>query len=71
MNGLLKALSEGHVRLTFTSLSSGREIKDVYTLQGVNVPQNPQSDKLVVRHVDSNLYEDIEKDTIKGWSRVP
>lgn len=71
MNGLLKALSEGHVRLTFISLSSGREIKDVYTLQGVNVPQNPQSDKIVVRHVDSNLYEDIEKDTIKGWSRVP
>tara|TARA_B100002019_G_scaffold156067_1_gene134354 strand:- start:996 stop:1211 length:216 start_codon:yes stop_codon:yes gene_type:complete len=71
MNGLIKALAEGHVRLTFTSLSSGREIKDVYTLQGVNLPQNPQSDKLILRHVESNCYEDIEKNTIKGWSKVP
>jgi len=71
MNGLIKALAEGHVRLTFTSLSSGREIKDVYTLQGVNLPQNPQSDKLILRHVESNCYEDIEKNTIKGWSKIP
>jgi hypothetical protein len=46
---------------------SGREIQDTYTLKGVNLPQNPENNKLVVLHCDSDTYEDIEKKTIRCW----
>lgn len=62
---------KGPVILTFTSLRSGREIKDTYTLKGVPVPQNPSSDKIVAIHVLSGSYEDIQKDTILSWCLDP
>jgi len=68
IDNLLKAMEKGPVHIVFTSLSSGREIKEVYTLVGVPVPQNPSSNKIVARHVESGEYEDIEKDTITRWS---
>tara|TARA_B100002019_G_scaffold292446_1_gene315578 strand:- start:2066 stop:2281 length:216 start_codon:yes stop_codon:yes gene_type:complete len=67
IDNVIKALREGKVLITFTSLSSGRKIEDVYTLQGVNLPQNPQNNKLVVLHCETNTYEDIEKETIIQW----
>ena len=39
---MIKALNKGRVSITFESMVSGREIKDIYTLQGVNLPQNPE-----------------------------
>jgi hypothetical protein len=67
IDNLLKAMEKGPVHISFTSLSSGREIKEVYTLVGVPVPQNSSSNKIVAIHVESGEYEDIEKNTITGW----
>ena len=64
---MIKALNKGRVAITFESMVSGREIQDTYTLKGVNLPQNPENNKLVVLHSDSNTYEDIEKKTIIEW----
>lgn len=61
-------MNNGPVVLTFTSLLSGREIQDTYTLKGVDIPQNPCNDKVIVLHVASGTYEDIQKDTITSWS---
>lgn len=69
IENLTKALQEGKVSITFKSLLSGREITEVYTLQGVNLPQNPENNKLVVLHCGTNTYEDIEKETIIQWIR--
>ena len=69
IENLTKALQQGRVVITFISLVSGREIEDTYTLQGVNLPQNPENNKLVVLHCGTNTYEDIEKETIIQWIR--
>ena len=67
IDNIISALKIGNVSITFTSLTSGREITDVYTLKGVNMPQNPTNEKLIVRHLESNTYEDIDKNTIISW----
>jgi len=67
LENMIKALNKGRVAITFESMVSGREIQDIYTLKGVNFPQNPENNKLVVLHCDSNTYEDIEKKTIIEW----
>ena len=67
LENMIKALNKGRVAITFESMVSGREIQDTYTLKGVNLPQNPENNKLVVLHSDSNTYEDIEKKTIIEW----
>jgi len=67
LENMIKALNKGRVAITFESMVSGREIQDTYTLKGVNLPQNPENNKLVVLHCDSNIYEDIEKKTIRCW----
>ena len=67
LENMIKALNKGRVAITFESMVSGREIQDIYTLKGVNLPQNPENDKVVVLHCDSNTYEDIEKKTIRCW----
>jgi len=67
IDNILKAMQKGPVQLTYTSLSSGREIKELYTLVGVTVPQSLESNKIIAIHVNSGQYEDIEKSTITGW----
>lgn len=69
IQNLIKALEEGKVLITFRSLNSGRRIEDLYTLKGVNLPQNPNNEKLVVLHCETNTYEDIDKETIEQWIR--
>ncbi len=67
IENMIKALNKGKVAITFESMVSGRKIEDIYTLKGVNFPQNPENNKLIVLHCDSNTYEDIEKKTILEW----
>ncbi len=69
IQNLIKALEKGKVLITFRSLNSGRRIEDLYTLKGVNLPQNPNNEKLVVLHCETNTYEDIDKETIEQWIR--
>lgn len=64
----MDALNRGFVHIKYKSLSSGREIDDTFTLQGVNIHQNPDNDKIVLLHTESNTYEDIQKNTIISWS---
>ena len=70
IENMIKALKEGKVAITFKSLNSGREIENVYTLKGENVPQNAISNKVVVLDCKTNTYEDIEKETIVQWIRM-
>ena len=65
---MLEALERGQVHVKYKSLSSGREIEDIFTLKGVNIHQNPENEKIVLLHVESNTYEDIQKNTIISWS---
>jgi len=65
---MMDALNGGFVRIKYKSLSSGREIEDTFTLQGVNIHQNPDNEKIVLLHTESNTYEDIQKNTIISWS---
>ena len=67
IENMIKALNKGKVSITFESMVSGRKIEDIYTLKGVDLPQNPENNKLIVIHCDSNTYEDIEKKTILEW----
>jgi len=62
------ALQAGMVSVTFTSLVSGAEITEEFTLQGVELPSpNPVSDKIVLLRTSTALYEDIQKDSIISW----
>lgn len=67
---LINALNAGAVELHFTSMTSGREVVDLYTLQGVNVPNNDQSDRIVLLHIATALYEDVLKDSITSWQAI-
>ncbi len=69
MNDLIKALQKGFVEISFKSIVSSRIITRVYTLKGVNLPQNQISDKIVLLEVDTNTYEDIVKETIVEWKQ--
>jgi hypothetical protein len=62
------ALEAGMVSVTFTSLISGTEITEEFTLRGVHLPTpNPTSDKIVLLRTSTALYEDIQKDSIISW----
>lgn len=67
IENILNAAKTGNVLISYVSLNSGRLIRDVFTLKGVNVHQNPENDKIVMLKVSTNTYEDIEKNTIESW----
>ena len=67
IENILNAAKTGNVLISYVSLNSGRIIRDVFTLKGVNVHQNPGNDKIVMLKVSTNTYEDIEKNTIESW----
>ena len=70
MQPLISALEKGNVKIRYTSLVSGKEKEEVFTLKGVNLPQNPENDKLVLLRHPANVYEDLEKSTIISWIRL-
>ena len=67
---LISALEKGNVKIKYRSLISGKEKEEVFTLKGVNMPQNPSNDKLVVLRHPANTYEDLEKSTIISWIKL-
>lgn len=67
LDNLISAAQKGNIHITFKSLISGRDIREIYTLKGVDIPLNPNSEKIIFLHVNSGVYEDIQKDTITEW----
>jgi len=70
-DNVLNALYEDNIRITYTSVISGRELQGVYTLKGdKRIQQQDASDTLVCWDVKNNVWQDIRKETITTWIRV-
>ncbi len=68
IENILSAMKIGKVKLSYTSLVSGKEKKVVGTLQGDKwVLQHATSDKIVFWDVDNEKFEDIQTNTITAW----
>ncbi len=71
---LIKALELGDVEILYSSMTSNKIHKDIYTLRnsfGLTGWQKDdlKSNKLIVLHTKTGMYEDIEKNTIIAWNK--
>ena len=65
---LIQALQAGNdVKITYETVNSKRLETVEATLSGVVFKQNPKSDTIVVRDVNTNTFQDIRVSTIKSW----
>ena len=68
MEALFRMLESGNdVRITYETVNSKRLEVIEATLNGVAFKQNPKSDTIVVRNLNTNTFQDIRVSTIKGW----
>ena len=68
MEALFRALEAGNdVKITFETINSKRLETIEATLNGVAFKQNPKSDTIVVRDINTNTFQDIRVSTIKHW----
>ncbi len=68
MEALFRMLESGNdVRITYETVNSKRLEVIEATLNGVAFKQNPKSDTIVVRDLNTNTFQDIRVSTIKGW----
>jgi len=71
VENILKAMEKGNVKLSYTSLVSGREKSIVGTLQGdTYIKQSASSSKITFWDVEMNKWEDIECSTILSWTKL-
>jgi hypothetical protein len=67
---LIRALELGDVEILYSSMTSNKIHKDIYTLRNsFGFSQNLKSNKLIVLHTKTGMYEDIEKNTIIAWNK--
>ena len=65
---LIQALQAGNdVKITYETVNSKRLETVEASLSGVVFKQNPKSDTIVVRDVNTNTFQDIRVSTIKSW----
>ena len=65
---LIQTLQAGNdVKITYETVNSKRLETVEATLNGVAFNQNPKSDIIVVRDVNTNTFQDIRVSTIKSW----
>ena len=65
---LIQALQAGNdVKITYETVNSKRLETVKASLNGVAFKQNPKSDTIVVRDVNTNTFQDIRVSTIKSW----
>ncbi len=65
---LIQALQAGNdVKITYETVNSKRLETVEASLNGVVFKQNPKSDTIVVRDVNTNTFQDIRVSTIKSW----
>ncbi len=70
-DNVLNALYEDNIHITYTSITSGRELDGVYTLKGdKRIQQRNASDTIVCWDIKNNIWQDIRKETITTWIRV-
>ena len=68
MEALFRMLESGNdVRITYETVNSKRLEVVEATLNGVAFKQNPKSDTIVVRDLNTNTFQDIRVSTIKDW----
>ena len=68
---LSKALAVGKCYIKYKSVTSDKIHEGTYTLiGGYNSPSNHYSDKVVAVSVETNMYEDIVKDSIIEWKSL-
>ena len=65
---LIQTLQAGNdVKITYETVNSKRLETVEASLNGVAFKQNPKSDIIVVRDVNTNTFQDIRVSTIKSW----
>ena len=65
---LIQTLQAGNdVKITYETLNSKRLETVEVSLNGVAFKQNPKSDTIIVRNVNTNTFQDIRVSTIKSW----
>jgi|TARA_B100001094_G_scaffold288879_1_gene305392 hypothetical protein len=68
---LSKALAVGKCYIKYKSVTSDKIHEGTYTLiGGYNSPSNHYSDRLVAVSTETNMYEDIVKDSILEWKSL-
>ena len=68
MEALFRMLESGNdVRITYETVNSKRLEVVEAPLNGVAFKQNPKSDTIVVRDLNTNTFQDIRVSTIKDW----
>ena len=68
MEALFRMLESGNdVRITYETVNSKRLEVVEATLNGFAFKQNPKSDTIVVRDLNTNTFQDIRVSTIKDW----
>ena len=67
---VINALNKGRVKITFTSLNSGRDIEGIYTLRGRHVGLNPKTDVIVAWDLVDEKWQDIKVDSITQFILV-
>ena len=65
---LIQTLQAGNdAKITYETVNSKRLETIEASLNGVAFKQNPKSDKIVIRDVNTNTFQDIRISTIKSW----
>ena len=65
---LIQTLQAGNdAKITYETVNSKRLETIEASLSGVAFKQNPKSDTIVVRDVNTNSFQDIRVSTIKSW----
>jgi len=68
---ILKALAKGNVKLSYTSLKSGKLKEVTGTLQGDKfITQHATSNKIIFWDTENDRWEDIECNTIKTYKTM-
>ena len=65
---LIQTLQAGNdAKISYETVNSKRLETIEATLNGVAFKQNPKSDTIVVRDLNTNTFQDIIVSTIKSW----
>lgn len=67
MEGLFKALEKNNVNITYETVNSKRQETIEASFSGIAFKQNPKSDTIVVRDINTNTFQDIRMSTIRLW----
>jgi hypothetical protein len=76
MSEIIESLKNGKVEITFKSLKSGRQIKEICSLHSSEIPndfsfkQSSDSESILCYLVEKKRWEDINKKTIVSYKEI-